>query len=102
MVILLFAVQDISCHEATRKEPPVQSMPKKDINDVLRAHDREMMKIPGVVGIYVGLMEDGATPCLKVMVERRTPELEKIIPKTLEGFPVVLDETGIIRPVGKK
>lgn len=77
-------------------------MPQKDINEVLRAHDKELMKIPGVVGIYVGLAEDAVTPCLKVMVERKTPDLEKKIPKSLEGYPVFLDQSGIIRPMRKK
>ena len=77
-------------------------MPKRDINAVLRDHDREMMAIPGVVGVYVGVLEDGKTPCLKVMVVRKTPELERKIPKSLEGYPVLLDETGAIRPLRKE
>ena len=33
-------------------------MPERDINAVLRAHDQELMAIPGVVGMYVGLRRD--------------------------------------------
>ncbi len=78
-------------------------MPAKDINDVLRDHDDELMAIPGVVGVYVGLMPDGKTPCLTVMAARKTPELEKKVPKSLEGYPVIVEESGIIRPMtGKK
>jgi hypothetical protein len=54
---------------------------------------------PGVVGVYEGLLEDNKTPCLKVMVARKAPELEKRIPKSLEGYPVVIEETGTIRPL---
>jgi hypothetical protein len=71
-----------------------------DINAVLRAHDRELLAIKGVVGVYVGLLDDGKTPCLKVMVVAKTAELEKAIPKTLEGFPVIIEVTGEIRPLG--
>ena len=74
--------------------------PKRDINAVLRDHDRELLAIPGVVGVYVALLEDGKTPCLKVMLARKTPEIEGAIPKTLEGYPVVSEVTGEIRPLG--
>lgn len=74
--------------------------PKRDINAVLRDHDKELLAIPGVVGVYVGLLEDGKTPCLKVMLARKTAEAERAIPKTLEGYPVVSEVTGEIRPMG--
>jgi len=72
---------------------------RPDINMVLRDHDRELMAIPGVVGVYVGLLEDGKTPCLKVMAARKTPQLERQVPKSLEGYPVLVEETGVIRPL---
>ncbi len=76
------------------------SSPRRDINDVLRAHDQELLAIPGVVGVYVGALADGKTPCLKVMLARKSPETERAIPKTLEGYPVVTEVTGEIRPLG--
>ena len=80
---------------AQNNSPP----PKRDINAVLRDHDQELLAIPGVVGVYVALLEDGKTPCLKVMLARKTPETERAIPKTLEGHPVVTEITGEIRPM---
>lgn len=74
-------------------------MPKRDINAVLADHDEKLMAIPGVVGVYVGLLKDGKTPCLTVMAAQKTPELVRQIPGTLEGHPVVVEETGIIRPL---
>ena len=74
--------------------------PKRDINAVLRDHDKELLAIPGVVGVYVALLEDGKTPCLKVMLARKTAETERAIPRTLEGYPVVPEVTGEIRPLG--
>ncbi|MEY2563741.1 MAG: hypothetical protein QOH88_1934 [Verrucomicrobiota bacterium] len=73
---------------------------KRDINTVLRDHDKELLAMPGVVGVYVALLEDGKTPCLKVMLVRKTTETERAIPKTLEGHPVVCEVTGEIRPLG--
>jgi hypothetical protein len=72
---------------------------KRDINAVLRDHDKELLAIPGVVGVYVAVLEDGKTPCLKVMLARKTPETERDIPKSIEGFPIVSEVTGEIRPL---
>ena len=73
------------------------SMPR-DINTVKEAHTQELMAVPGVVGVYVGELNDH-TPCIVVMVTKRTQEVEQKIPKTLEGHPVKVDETGVIRPM---
>ena len=80
-------------------EVPNSNMPRRDINLVLQEHDDELLAIPGVVGVFAGLLEDGKTQCLKVMADRKTRELERTIPKSLEGYPVVLEETGPIRPL---
>mgnify|MGYP006990010526 CR=1 FL=1 len=50
------------------------------------------MSLPGVVGVGIGECE--GKPCLKVLVERKTPELERQIPSELEGFKVELEESG--------
>jgi len=73
--------------------------PRRDINAVLADHDKQLMAIPNVVGVYVGLLEDGKTPCLKVMITRKSPETERAIPRSLEGYPVVTEVTGTIRPL---
>ncbi len=74
--------------------------PKRDINAVLADHDKQLMAIPNVVGVYIGVLEDGKTACLKVMLARQTPETERAIPRLLEGYPVVIEVTGEIRPLG--
>jgi hypothetical protein len=93
----------MACH-ATRQSPveqPTQqeSMTLKDINAVLREHDKELMALKGVVGVYVGLLPDNKTSCLKVMVVKKTQDLEKKIPKSLDGYPVLIEESGVIRPL---
>src|SRR5207245_5345148 len=77
------------------------SSPKRDINAVLAAHDRELLAIPDVVGVYVGTTEAGRTPCLRVMLARKNPESEEKIPRMIEGYPVVTEVTGNIRALGK-
>ena len=71
---------------------------RRDINDVKEAHTKELMSIPGVVGVYVGQLTD-RTPCIGVMVVKKSDDLEKKIPKSLEGYPVRIDETGVIKPM---
>lgn len=71
---------------------------KKDINQVLEAHDDELMRIPGVVGVYVGLTEDEKTECIKVMLKAADPAAERKIPKHLDGYQVIAEVTGEIRP----
>jgi hypothetical protein len=74
--------------------------PKRDINAVLAAHDKELLAIRGVVGVYVGTLKDQRTPCLKVMLARKNPETERQIPPVIEGYPVVTEVTGEIRALG--
>lgn len=72
---------------------------RRDINAVLASHDRRLLALPGVVGVYVGLMDDGATPCLKVMLARDDAQLRRTLPKELEGYPVLVEVSGEIKPL---
>ncbi len=66
----------------------------RPIADVLREQTDALMALPGVVGTAQG-EQDGA-PCILVLVVRLTEELQARIPGELEGYPVVIDETGEI------
>ena len=70
------------------------------IETVLQRHTETLMALPGVVGVYQGLTKDDR-PCIRVMVVQLTPELERSIPKTLEGYPVEIEAGGPIRPLGE-
>ena len=98
-VILL----SIACSAAMRSQVnqtgQQESMTRKDINAVLKDHDKELLAIPGVVGVYVGLLPDDKTPCLKVMVIKETEDLKRRIPNSIEGYPVLIEESGVIRPL---
>ena len=73
--------------------------PRRDINAVLADHDKELIAIPNVVGVYIGVLDDGKTPCFKVMLAKKSDETERAIPKMLEGYPVKIEVTGEIRPL---
>ena len=79
--------------------PCPASAPLRDINAVLADHDAELLSISGVVGVYVGLLKDEKTPCLKVMLAREDSSLKRRIPRSLEGHPVVTEVTGEIHPL---
>jgi hypothetical protein len=46
-----------------------------------------------VEGVGQGSTAEGQ-PCVLVMVSSRTPELEERVPKSIEGVPVEITETG--------
>src|SRR5437899_11450353 len=75
--------------------------PARDINAVLAAHDKELLAIPDVVGVYDGTTEDGRTRCLKVMLARKNPESEGKIPRMIAGYPAATGITRNIRPPGQ-
>ena len=70
-------------------------MARKPIEQVLQEYADEWMSIPGVVGTAVG--ELNARPCIKVFAVKKTEQLTKRIPSRVEGFPVVIVETGRLR-----
>lgn len=69
--------------------------PRRDINAVLAAHDRQLLELPAVVGV----LADGKTPCLKVMLARPAADTERKIPREIEGYRVVTEISGEIRPL---
>jgi hypothetical protein len=93
-VLILALIIGWSDDMAESKSPS----PKRDINAVLGDHQKELMSIPGVVGVYVGVLKDGATPCLKVMLAKEINP--RAIPRELEGYAVIPEVTGEIRPLG--
>jgi hypothetical protein len=54
------------------------------------------------VGVYVGALNDGRTPCLKVMLAEKNHETGRKIPQTLDGYPVVTEVTGEIRALDNR
>jgi len=98
-VILLAIACSAAMRNPVNQTGQQESMTRKDINAVLKDHDKELLAIPGVVGVYVGLLPDDKTPCLKVMVIKETEDLKRRIPKSIEGYPVLIEESGVIRPL---
>ena len=53
-----------------------------------------ILAIPGIVGIGIGLTEDGENSAFIVYTEKLTDEVAQAVPSTLEGIPVRLIESG--------
>ena len=60
-----------------------------------RKRASEIMSIRGVVGIAQG--ESEGMPCVRVYVVRKTKRLIRQIPAMLDGYPVLVKESGKIR-----
>ncbi len=67
----------------------------RSITDVLRDHTDSLMALPGVVGTAQG--EQDGKPCVMVLVVELTDDLRARLPTELDGYPVVISETGEIK-----
>ncbi len=67
----------------------------KSIAEVLGEHTESLMALPGVIGTAQG--EQAGKPCVTVLVVESTDDLKRRIPGNLEGYPVVITETGEIK-----
>ena len=68
----------------------------RSIDEVLAAHNDSLLALPGVVGTAVASC-DGER-CIKVLLADSSPDSRARIPSRLEGYRVVVEVTGTIRP----
>jgi len=96
MALLVTLVAGITfANDAAGSEKKGEPITKMTIETALDQHTDRLMSLPGVVGTAIG--ECRGKPCIQVLVLKKTPDLSRSIPPTLEGFPVVIIETGEIR-----
>ena len=70
-------------------------MPCDELRQILADYSPEWLMLSVVLGTVIG--SHNGRPCIKVLVEARTRELEKHIPDRVEGYAVIIVETGTIR-----
>ena len=70
-------------------------MTSRTIEEVLKKHTKELMSIPGVVGTAQGLCN--GKPCIIVLIDKKTKQLDNKIPDVLEGYKIEVEESGKIR-----
>ncbi len=64
----------------------------RTIEEVLQANTPQLMAIEGVVGTAQG--EHQGKPCIRIYIVEKKPELLSKLPSDLEGYPVVIQQTG--------
>jgi hypothetical protein len=75
-------------------------MAERSVEQVQEAHTDEWMAIPGVEGVAIGLFED--KPCIKILSSKKAEELRARIPSLVEGYPVIIEETGTFRALERQ
>ena len=68
----------------------------RSIDEVLALHNDSLLALPAVVGTAVALCE--GERCIKVFLADSNPDTRTRIPARLEGYRVVVEVTGTIRP----
>ncbi len=96
LAVVFMALGGCTCCQSSRVSG--DPMPERDIKTVMENHVDELMALPNVVGVAIGELDNG-TPCIQVLVVEETEETTHRIPKTLEGHPVQIIESGELRPM---
>lgn len=60
---------------------------------VKERYESYLLGIKGVTGVGV------SNSVINIYVEKLTPQLAAFLPKTLEGIPVRIIQTGVVRPL---
>ncbi len=89
----LFALT-LSCHGPAAGGTPDREA-RVSISATIQRHSAELLDIPGVVGVAEGAKE--GRPVVQILVVRRTPELLARLPGALDGYSVVVVESGELR-----
>jgi len=85
----------VSVEESVIPQEPAGSRPP--IEDVIALHTNELLAIEGVVVVFAGENAE-RQPVITIGVSEKTEKIVRSIPQTLEGYPVVIQETGPIAP----
>lgn len=95
-----FAILSLVCAQGSAQElgGGVVSMERvEELKEIQARHEDGIMDIPGVVGIGIGLTEDGADLAFIVYVEKVTSSVKVKVPSHVEGVPVRMIESGIFK-----
>ena len=89
---VLLAGAIVACSGSQRSA----TVPARSIDEGLAAHTDSLLALPGVVGTAIALC-DGER-CIKVFLANSNSDTKARIPPRLEGYRVVVEVTGTIRP----
>ncbi len=97
LCFLMIAGSEEGCrrNRDDNQKESLSNMSKPTIAQVQEKCQWQWMSLPGVVAVGIGAVGD--TAVIKVFVSKKTPALEQKIPKKVEGYSVVIEESGEIR-----
>ncbi|SRR6266404_5642354 len=97
MVLVLLAGGMVACSSGAPRAGGGATVTARSIDEVLAAHTDSLMALPGVVGTAIGLCE--GKRCIKVLLSDSNSTTRARIPARLEGYRVVAEVTGPIKPL---
>ena len=79
------------------KFPRESSVPPRPIEDVIAQYTNDLLAIEGVTVVFAG-EDEQRNPVITIGVSEKSEEILRAIPEVLEGYPVVIQETGPVAP----
>ncbi len=95
----VLAIMALACSTSQRsagQSGAGSSVAARSIDDVLAQYTDSLMALPGVVGTAVAQCD--REQCIKVLLDNPSDETKARIPTRLEGYRVVTEVSGTIRP----
>lgn len=71
-------------------------MVEEDIRKIMNKHTPQLLEIKGVIGVGIGKTEMNQL-AIEVLVAKKLPEHDTLVPNSLEGVPTRIREVGVIR-----
>jgi hypothetical protein len=81
----------------TKDFPQEASVPPKSIEEVIAQYTHQLLSIDGVEVVYAA-EDETHQPVITIGVEQKTDEILRWLPQRIEGYPVVIQETGPVAP----
>ena len=79
------------------KFPREPSVPRRSIDEVIALYTNDLLAIEGVTVVFAG-EDEQRNPVITIGVSEKNEETVRAIPEVLEGYPVVIQETGPVAP----
>jgi hypothetical protein len=97
LVIVCVAVM-LAC--VRKKDTVTINAGNRSVEQVFDTHRDSLLSIPGVVG--AGIAKSDGKPCIVIMVKEKSQYAEGQIPKELDGYKVIVQETGELKTIDGK
>jgi len=75
-------------------------MPATTIEQVLKENTDAWMAVDGVEGTAIGIYK--GKPCIKIFASVKAEKLRGKIPPIVEGYPVIIEQTGVFRALDEQ